>query len=260
MLAEEVHSLIEQNKQLQKENGRLTEENDILRKRIASMDENAITRLREKKDAEIKELQERFGKAESEAVRSGNKAYSEHQRAENAEKKLREMLDIPEIKEIWESIQRNKEDFSKQIDKWIEDGVATIRNYADGKDNDFQPKQGNSVAWGIIAEAFRYGLYPTDEKQHRMAAAYLLESYIDTPSSSLSGSLWWKEVLPCYTKHLNATNIRKSHNMCSRLFICPFICPFKFIDTQRIIRKLGICLFVCLFIYLPFYLPFQLTL
>ncbi len=170
-----VRAIIEQNKQLQKENGRLTEENDILRKRIASMDENAITRLREKKDAEIKELQERLGKAESEAVRSGNKAYSEHQRAENAEKKLREMLDIPEIKEIMESIQRNKEDFSKQIDKWIEDGVAAIRGYADGKDNDFQPKQGNSVAWGIIAEAFECGLDPTDEKQRRMATAYLLE-------------------------------------------------------------------------------------
>ena len=112
-----VRAIIEQNKQLQKENGRLTEENDILRKRIASMDENAITRLRDKKDAEIKELQERLGKAESEAVRSGNKAYREHQRAENAENKVREMLDIPEIKEIWESILQNKEAFRKQIDK-----------------------------------------------------------------------------------------------------------------------------------------------
>ena len=184
-----VRDIIEQNKQLQKENGRLTEENDVLRKRIASMDENAITRLRDKKDAEIKELQERLGKAESEAVRSGNKAYSEHQRAENAEKKLREMLDIPEIKEIWESIQRNKEDFSKQIDKWIEDGVAAIRNYADGKDNDFQPKQGNSVAWGIIAEAFRYGLDPTDEKQRRMATAYLLEKVPWTGMSEFKAGL-----------------------------------------------------------------------
>ena len=35
-------AIIEQNKQLQKENGRLTEENDVLRKRIASIDENAI--------------------------------------------------------------------------------------------------------------------------------------------------------------------------------------------------------------------------
>ena len=107
------------------------------------------------------------------------------------------MLGIPEIKEIWESIQQKKEAFSKQIDKWIEDGVAAIRNYADAKDNDFQPEAGNAVAWGIIAEAFRYGLDPTGEKQHRMATAYLLESYIDTPSSSLSGSLWWKEVSPC---------------------------------------------------------------
>lgn len=101
-------AIIEQNKQLLKENGQLTEENDVLRKRISLMDENAITRLRDKKDAEIKELQERLGKAESEAVRSGNKAYSEHQRAENAENQVLEMLGIPEIKEIWENIQQNK--------------------------------------------------------------------------------------------------------------------------------------------------------
>ena len=105
----------------------MTEENDVLRKRIASMDENAITRLQDKKDAEIKELQERLGKAESDAVRSGNKAYSEHQRAENAENQVREMLGIPEIKEIWDSIQQKKEAFRKLIDKWIEDGVAAIR-------------------------------------------------------------------------------------------------------------------------------------
>ena len=177
-------AIIEQNKQLQKENGRLTEENDVLRKRIASIDENAITRLRDKKDAEIKELQERVGKAESEAVRSGNKAYSEHQRAENAESQVREMLGIPEIKKIWESIQQNKEAFSKQIDKWIEEGVAAIRNYADGKDNDFQAEQGNAVAWGIIAKAFEYGLDPTDEKQRKMAAAYLLEKVSWTGISS----------------------------------------------------------------------------
>jgi len=94
-----------------------------------------------------------------------------------------------EIKEIWESIQRNKEAFRKQIDKWIEDGVAAIRDYADGKDNDFQPKQGNSVAWCIIAEAFRYGLDPTDEKQRRMAAAYLLEKVPWTGMSEFKAGL-----------------------------------------------------------------------
>jgi len=182
-------AIIEQNKQLLKENSRLTEENDVLRKRIASMDENAITRLRDKKDAEIKELQERLGKAESESVRSGNKAYSEHQRAENAASQVKELLAIPGIKEIWESIQQKKEAFSKQIDQCIEDGIAAIRDYADGKDNDFQPKLGNAVAWGIIAIAFRYGLDPTDEKQRRMATAYLLEKVPWTGMSEFKAGL-----------------------------------------------------------------------
>ena len=167
----------------------MTEENDVLRKRIASIDEKAIIRLRDKKDAEIKEQQERLGKAESEAIRSSNKAYSEHQRAEKAEIQFREMLGVPEIKEIWENIQRSQKAFSKQIDKWIEDGVAAIRDYADGKDNDFQPKQGNAVAWGIIAEAFRYGLDPTDEKQRRMATAYLLEKVSWTGMSEFKAGL-----------------------------------------------------------------------
>ena len=180
----EAGAIIEQNKQLQKENARLTEENDGLKKRIASIDENAITRLRDKKDAEIKELQERIGKAESEAVRSSTRAYSEHQRAVKADDLLQEVLGIPEIKEIWEQVQQNKEAFRKQIDKWIKDGVAAIKNYADSTDNDFQPEAGNAVAWGIIAEAFRYGLDPTDEKQRKMAAAYLLEKVSWTGISS----------------------------------------------------------------------------
>ena len=99
------------------------------------------------------------------------------------------MLLVPEIKEIWETIQQNKEAFSKQIDKWIEDGVAAIRDYAEGKDNDFQPKQGNAVAWGIIAEAFKYGLDPTDEKQRRMGTSYLLEKVSWTGMSEFKAGL-----------------------------------------------------------------------
>ena len=167
----------------------MTEENDVLRKRIASMDENAITQLRDKKDAEIKELRGLLDEAESEAVRSDNEAYSEHQRAENAESQVREMLGIPEIKEIWESIRQKKEAFSKQIDKWIEDGVAAIRDYADGKDNNFQPEAGNTVAWGIIAEAFKYDLDPTDEKDRRIATAYLLEEVSWTGMSEFKAGL-----------------------------------------------------------------------
>lgn len=99
------------------------------------------------------------------------------------------MLGIPEIKEIWESVQQNKEAFRKQIDKWIKDGVAAIREYADGKDNDFRPEAGNAVAWGIIAEAFRCGLDPSDEKQRRMATAYLLEKVSWADVSEFKASL-----------------------------------------------------------------------
>ena len=82
---QDVRAIIEQSKQLQKENGRLTEENNVLKKQIASIDENAIIRLRNQKEAEIKDLHARLDKAESEAVRSGNMAYSEHQRADESE-------------------------------------------------------------------------------------------------------------------------------------------------------------------------------
>lgn len=97
-------------------------------------------------------------KAESEAVRSGNKAYSEHQRTESAVSQIQEMLAILEIKELWENIQQNKKAFLRQIDKWIEDGVAAIRDYAVGKDNDFQAEQGwwRTYSLPLAAEVCRY--------------------------------------------------------------------------------------------------------
>ena len=170
-----VRAIIEQNKQLLKENDRLTEENDVLRKRIASMDENAIIRLRNQKDAEIKNLHERLDKAESETVRSGNMAYSEHQRADEAKSQIKEMLDIPEIKKIWVCIQQNKKAFWQQIEQWIGNAITAIRDYAFSRHNDFQPKEGNTVAWGIVAEAFKQGLDPTDDKQRKTATNHLLE-------------------------------------------------------------------------------------
>ena len=127
-----VRAIIEQNKQLLKENDRLTEENDVLRKRIASMDENAIIRLRNQKDAEIKNLHERLDKAESETVRSGNMAYSEHQRADEAKSQIKEMLDIPEIKKIWGCIQQNKKAFWQQIEQWIGNAITAIRHIVAG--------------------------------------------------------------------------------------------------------------------------------
>ena len=172
---QDVRAIIEQSKQLQKENGRLTEENNVLKKQIASIDENAIIRLRNQKEAEIKDLHARLDKAESEAVLSGNMAYSEHQRADESEGQIREMLGIPEIKKVWDCIQQNKKAFWQQIEQWIGNAITAIRDYAFSKYNDFQPKEGNTVAWGIVAEAFKRGLDPTDDKQRETATNYLLE-------------------------------------------------------------------------------------
>ena len=172
---QDVKSIIEQSKQLQKENGRLTEENNVLKKQIASIDENAIIRLRNQKEAEIKDLHARLDKAESEAVRSGNMAYSEHQRADESEGQIREMLGIPEIKKVWDRIQQNKKAFWQQIEQWIGNAITAIRDYAFSRHNDFQPKEGNTVAWGIVAEAFKRGLDPTDDKHRKTATNHLLE-------------------------------------------------------------------------------------
>ena len=172
---QDVRAIIEQSKQLQKENGRLTEENNVLKKQIASIDENAIIRLRNQKEAEIKDLHARLDKAESEAVRSGNMAYREHQRADESEGQIREMLGIPEIKKVWDCIQQNKKAFWQQIEQWIGNAITAIRDYAFSKYNDFQPKEGNTVVWGIVAEAFKRGLDPTDDKQRETATNYLLE-------------------------------------------------------------------------------------
>ena len=195
-------AIIEQNKQLQKENGRLTEENDVLRKRIASIDENAITRLRDKKDAEITELKKRLGIAESEAVRSGNKAYCEHQRAESAESQVKEMFAIPEIKKIWDTIQQNKEAFRKQIDKWIEGAKSAINAFAkDYEHNDFLPEQGDVISMGILAMTFKKGLDGTDEKQRLKA------------TDSLLADVSWKGTTP-YMSGLSAT---RTQQLCTEM-------------------------------------------
>ena len=169
-------AIIEQNKQLQKENGRLTEENDILRKRIASMDENAITRLRDKKDAEIKELQERLGKAESEAVRSGNIASRERERADKAESQIKEMLGVPEIKKIWETILQNKRNFNRQLNQWIDDALKAIAHFAAYEKNvHFSEQQSSAISMGIIAKTFKSGLDVTDNTARLQATQSLLD-------------------------------------------------------------------------------------
>ena len=60
-------------------------------------------------------------------------------------------------------------------EQWIGNSITAIRDYAFSKYNDFLPKEGNTVAWGIVAEAFKRRLDPTDDKQRKTATTHLLE-------------------------------------------------------------------------------------
>lgn len=60
-------------------------------------------------------------------------------------------------------------------EQWIGNSITAIRDYAFSKYNDFLHKEGNTVAWGIVAEAFKRRLDPTDDKQRKTATTHLLE-------------------------------------------------------------------------------------
>ena len=101
---------IEQNRRLHEANEKLVTENTRLKEKLALVDENAVRKLREECEA-----------ANKRAERADRIATRERGRANDAEAKVREMLAIPEIKEIWDTIQRNKKAFKRQINLWQAD-------------------------------------------------------------------------------------------------------------------------------------------
>ena len=170
----DIHAIIEENKQLRKSNERLTAENTGLKEKISTMDDTAINKLRQQKEEEIKELRAECDRANTHAAKSDDIANREYHRANNAEKQLREMLAVPEIKEKWDSIQRNMKAFWLQIDEWITSAIKAIRDFAcDYEHHDFPQEQGQIVGMGIIAEAFKHNLDATDSRQ-RMEATHSL--------------------------------------------------------------------------------------
>ena len=139
------------------------------------MDENAIHELRKQKDAEIERLQKECDKANSHAVRSDNLASKEHQRADDAELQIREMLAVPEIKELWNSIQQNKKAFWQQVDQWIANAKQAIYRFATDYQNAvFTREYANSIGQGILAEAVKDGLDASGKEQRKQATLNLL--------------------------------------------------------------------------------------
>ena len=172
----EVNAIVKENQRLLKQNERLTQENQSLKTKISAIDGNAIEKLRKEKDKEINRLQTECDKANSRAIQADNIASKERSRADNAESLLSEILSVPEIRELWNSIQQNKKEFTKQMSQFIDSAKIAINAFAkDYEHSDFLPEQRETISWAILAEAIWNGLDATDEKQRLKAANILLE-------------------------------------------------------------------------------------
>ena len=177
---------IEQNRILHEANEKLTAENTRLKEKLASVDETAVRKLQ----AECESANRR-------AERADRLATGERRRASDAEEKVHDMLAIPEIKEIWETIRRNKESFQRQINQWITDATKAISDFA--KDYDkylFSQDDESVIGSGIIAEAYMCGLDPTDKDQRTQA------------TESLLGKVNWKGTTP-FMSDLAATRTKQ---------------------------------------------------
>ena len=161
--------LYAENESKQKKNEELKAENDELRTKISMMDETAICNLRKQKNTEIQRLRNQLTESRRTVSYYEVIAEREKKRADNAEGLLNDIFSIPEIKEIW-SIQQHIRDFEHQLKTWIKNAIGAIMAYAQSHLSIFTPEQEKNIAYGIIAEAVRCDLDPTDEGQRKTAA------------------------------------------------------------------------------------------
>ena len=154
---------IEQNRRLHEANEKLTAENARLKEKLALVDENAV-----------RKLQSELAEANNRAEESDRAASMERSRADKAEDQIREMLSVPEIRDLWEIIERNKAAFRRQVDQWISDAAKALYDFAKNRDNIFSDEAEAKIGNGIIAEALIRGLDPSDEGQRKTAAGFLL--------------------------------------------------------------------------------------
>ena len=149
---------------LQSEKDILTKENAELKEKLSRIDEKAVRKIQADCDA-----------ANRRAERSERIALRERTLANNAETKVREILAVPEIKEIWETIQQNKAAFQRQINQWIIDATKAISDFAkDYEKSIFSTEDESVIGSGIIAEAFLCGLDSMDQEQRKQATNSLL--------------------------------------------------------------------------------------
>ncbi len=101
------------------------------------------------------------------------RAEQERKRADNAEAQVCEILSVPEIRDFWERILRQKA-FLEEMNRRIAKAVTALYDFARNRDLIFSNEAEDSIANGIIAEAILKDLDPTDEGQRKKAAKSLL--------------------------------------------------------------------------------------
>ena len=172
----EIYKTSEENKQLKGVNQRLTKENDNLKGKLASVDENAVRKLR----TDLAAANQRAENADLATAREKQRtnqerlrAEQERNRADNAEAQVREILSVPEIKQFGEMILRQKA-FLKEMHQRIAKAVKALYDFALNRDLIFSKEAEVSIGNGIIAEAILKGFDPTDDEQRKNAADSLL--------------------------------------------------------------------------------------
>jgi hypothetical protein len=147
----------------------------MLKKRISTMDETAISNLRKEKDAEICKLQKECEQANARADKSDDIAIKMTHRLTKTEGQIKEMMAVPEIAGIWNRIQKNKKAFVQQLEQWVAGAVAAILDFAEGHKSLFSDKDERVISQGIIAKAIQNNLDPSNDEQRMQATHNLLD-------------------------------------------------------------------------------------
>ena len=167
-----LNRLINENKSLEAENDTLKEENAIVKERISQLDENAVRRVAAEKDKVIGTLKGQLSTTRTELTNIGNDYNTLLSKYRYLVLQWNEMKQQPEIIEAMLRVEKRKqeeaaikrEEQAKQsrhqsiIDRFIDEGHDTLRNFSKTGRMDFNEQEANSIYYGIMATASKHNL------------------------------------------------------------------------------------------------------
>ena len=167
-----LNRLINENRSLEAENKILKGENAIVKERISQLDEKAVKRVTTKKDEVIGRLTGQLSTTRTELTNIGNDYNALLSKYRYLVLQWNEMKQQPEIIEAMLRVEKRKqeeaaikrEEQAKQsrhqsiIDRFIDEGHDTLRNFSKTGRMDFNEQEANSIYYGIMATASKHNL------------------------------------------------------------------------------------------------------